>query len=48
LIAAPFAWAFRRGPAPVDNEPRPVAVVNGRDAMPTTRSKPRASFGMRK
>jgi hypothetical protein len=47
-IAALFAWAFRRGPAPVDNAPRPAAVVSGRDALPTMRSKPRASFGMRK
>jgi hypothetical protein len=47
-IAALFAWAFRGGPAPVDNEPRPAAVVNGRDALPRMGSEPRASFGRRK
>jgi hypothetical protein len=47
-VAAPFVWAFRGGPAPVDNEPRPAAVISGRDALPTMRSEPRASFGRRK
>jgi hypothetical protein len=47
-VAAPFAWAFRGGPAAVDNEPRPAAVVSGRDALPTIGSEPRASFGRRK
>ena len=46
MVAAPFAWAFRG--APVDNEPRPAAVVSGRDALPTMGSDPRASFGRRK
>jgi len=46
--AALFAWAFRRGPAPVDGEPGPAAVVSGRAALPTMASEPRASFGRRK
>jgi hypothetical protein len=47
-IAALFASAFRGGPAHVDNEPRPAAVVGGRDALPTMGSGRGASFGRRR
>jgi len=43
-----FARAFASGPAPVDDQPRPAAVVSGRTASLTMASEPRASFGRRR
>src|SRR5262252_8764415 len=40
-VAAVLRWAFPRGPAPVDDQPRPAAVVSGRAPLPTMASEPR-------